>query len=61
MSRLAKSRATGKDVQSAIGKKISFLRHEGKPQKQAVGEAMGMARAGRLTSEGGYIRAKKKK
>lgn len=60
MSRLKGSRATGKDVNSAIGKKIKYLKSEGKTQKQAVGEAMGMAHAGRLTPEGAYIRVKKK-
>lgn len=44
----------------AIGKKIQELRHEGVPEKQAVGAAYGMEREGRLTSEGGYIRAHKK-
>jgi hypothetical protein len=45
---------------SAIGKKISKLRHEGKPEKQSVAIALNMLRSGRLTKEGGYIRSKKK-
>lgn len=51
----------GKKKDSAVSKKISHLRHEGVPQKQAVAEALAMKRAGRLTSEGEYKRAKKKK
>ena len=35
-----------------IGDKISVLRHEGKSQDQAVGEAEGMERSGRLRSGG---------
>jgi hypothetical protein len=42
-----------------IGKKISILRHENVPEKQAVGEAEGMAHEGRLTPEGGYKRGKR--
>ena len=45
---------------SAAGKKISKLRHEGKPQAQAVATAMSMKRAGRLTKRGGYRRVKRK-
>lgn len=41
---------------SRIPAKISKLRHEGVPQKQAVGMAHGMARAGRLGPKGGYRR-----
>lgn len=46
----------GKD---AVGKKISKLVHEGKPQKQAVATALNMEREGRLTSGGGYKHVKK--
>jgi hypothetical protein len=42
-----------------IGRKISKLRHEGVPQREAVGKAMGMARANRITKTGGYRRVKK--
>lgn len=43
----------------AISAKISKLRHEGKPQEQAVATALSMAKAGRLTSGGGYRRVKR--
>lgn len=43
--------------QKAISAKIRTLRHEGKSQKEAVGAAYGMARAGRLGPKGGYRRA----
>lgn len=49
-----------KTKDKAVGNKIKLLRHEGKPEKQAVGEAMGMWKAGRLTTEGKYIRKGKK-
>jgi hypothetical protein len=39
-----------------ISEKISYLRHEGVPQKQAVGEAEGMERSGRLGRHGAYKR-----
>ncbi len=45
-----------KKKNSAVGNKIKLLRSEGKPEKQAVGEAMGMWKSGRLTTEGKYIR-----
>ena len=50
-----------KKKNNRVGKKIEFLRHEGVPEKQAVGEAEGMADEGRLTKSGGYIRSKRKK
>lgn len=43
-----------------VSKKIEHLMHEGKPQKQAVAEALAMDRAHRLTAGGGYIRKKDK-
>jgi len=46
---------------TAVSKKISHLRHEGVPQKQAVAEALDMKRRGRLTKSGGYRRVHKKK
>lgn len=46
---------------SAIGRKISKLVHEGKPQKQAEAIALQMQRSGRLTPSGGYRRVKKSK
>lgn len=42
-----------------IGKKISKLMHEGKPQDQAIAISLAMERAGRLTKSGGYRRVKK--
>jgi hypothetical protein len=45
---------------SRVGMKISKLRHEGGvSQDQAVGEAMGMERAGRIGKRGGYRRVRK--
>ena len=41
-----------------IGKKISKLMHEGKPQDQAVAMSLAMDREHRLTEEGGYKRVK---
>jgi len=43
-----------------IGDKIRFLRHEGKSQDAAVGEAEGMERSGRLKSGGRYTRKGRK-
>ena len=43
--------------QKRIGDKISLLRHEGVPEKQAVGAAYGMERSGRLGEGGAYHRA----
>lgn len=43
-----------------VGKKISHLVHEGKPQKQAEAMALSMEREGRLTETGGYRRKKKR-
>lgn len=48
-------------AKSAVGKKISKLVHEGKPQKQAEAIALQMQRSGRLTANGGYKRVKKSK
>jgi hypothetical protein len=46
---------------SPEGKKISILRGEGVPEKQAVAEALSMKREGRLTKSGGYIRGRRSK
>jgi len=40
---------------SLVSQKISVLRHEGKPQKQAVAMALSMGRAGRLRQGGVYV------
>lgn len=50
----------GGRANKAVGKKISKLMHEGKPQKQAVAMSLSMKRAGRLSPGGGYIRSKKR-
>jgi hypothetical protein len=47
--------------ESAVGKKISKLRHEEVPEDQAVAEALNMKREGRLTESGGYRRSGRKK
>lgn len=46
---------------SPVSKKISILRHEGVPEKQAVAESLSMERAGRLTKDGEYRRVKPKR
>lgn len=45
--------AKSKDL---VSQKISVLRHEGTPQKQAVAMAISMGKAGRLRKGGKYIR-----
>jgi len=50
-----------KHGRSLVSQKISVLRHEGTPQRQAVAEAISMGRAGRLRQGGVYVRAKGKK
>jgi hypothetical protein len=42
-----------------ISEKIEVLRHEGVPQEQAVGEAEGMERSGRLKRHGVYKHKRK--
>ena len=44
-----------------VGKKISHLMDEGKPQDQAVAMSLEMERKHRLTESGGYKRVKKGK
>jgi hypothetical protein len=46
--------------QTRIGEKIRHLRHEGVPQKQAIGEAYGMEKSGRLGRHGVYRHKKRK-
>ena len=41
---------------SLVSQKISVLRHEGKPEKQAVAMAINMGKAGRLRPGGKYVR-----
>ena len=48
-----------KKQRSLVSQKISVLRHEGTPEKQAVAEAISMGRAGRLRQGGKYVRARK--
>jgi len=45
-----------REQRARISAKIRKLRHEGKPQAQAVAMAHEMSRAGRLTKRGGYRR-----
>lgn len=44
---------------SLVSQKISKLRHEGKPQQQAVAMALSMGRAGRLRPGGRYVHVRK--
>jgi hypothetical protein len=46
---------------SRVSKKISVLRHEGVPERQAVAESLSMERAHRITKSGGYRHARKSK
>jgi hypothetical protein len=48
-----------KTSRKRISEKIPVLMAEGKTQKQAVGEAYGMERAGRLRRHGVYVPVKK--
>jgi len=48
------------ESQKRVSEKIEFLRHEGIPERQAVGEAEGMERSGRLGRHGVYRRKKKR-
>jgi len=41
---------------SLVSQKISVLRHEGKPEKQAVAMAISMGKAHRLRQGGRYVR-----
>lgn len=43
-----------KASQRRVAEKIKYLRDEGVPQRQAVGEAEGMERSGRLGRHGSY-------
>ena len=47
------------EKQKHVSEKIRFLRDEGVPQKQAVGEALGMERSGRLRRHGKYVHKRK--
>ena len=47
--------------QKKISEKVRLLRHEGKDEKAALGEAYGMLRAGRLGRHGKYRRVAKKR
>lgn len=49
------------ESQKRISEKIDYLRHEGVPEKQAVGEAEGMERSGRLGRHGKYHRVGRRK
>jgi len=56
---VAKRKAKGKAARKRVGRKISHLRHEGKPQEQAVATALSMERKKRLGPRGGYKRVKR--
>ena len=43
-----------------VSEKISYLRHEGVPERQAVAESLSMERSGRLRSGGRYVRKRKR-
>ena len=49
-----------KKKKSRVGMKISKMRHEGVPQEESVGAAMGMDKEGRIGKRGGYRRGRKK-
>ena len=51
---MTKKRKVSRGQQQNISDKIKYLRDEGVPQKQAVGEAYGMAKSGRLGPHGSY-------
>ena len=56
---MAKRKKRG-EKNKRIGEKIEYLRHEGgKTQRQAVGEAEGMERSGRLGRHGKYRHKKR--
>ena len=48
------------ESQKRISEKIQLLRHEGKDERSAVGEAEGMERSGRLGRHGVYHRKAKR-
>lgn len=48
------SKRRKKEDRKKVSEKISLLRHEGKDEKEAVGEAYGMLRSGRLKRHGVY-------
>jgi hypothetical protein len=50
-----------RDRNKRIGEKIQLLRHEGKSERAAVGEAEGMERSGRLGRHGRYRRKGRRK
>jgi len=47
-------RKRSKQDQKKVSEKIKVLRHEGKDEKAAVGEAFGMLKSGRLGRHGVY-------
>jgi hypothetical protein len=50
-----------KEDQKKISEKIGLLKHEGKTDEQAAGEAYGMNRSGRLGRHGKYRPVGKRK
>jgi hypothetical protein len=55
---MPRTRSMGNNL---VSEKISVLRDEGKPQKQAVAMALSMKRAGRLRPGGVYVHAPRKR
>ena len=47
------------ESQKRVSDKIRFLRHEGKSERAAVGEAEGMEDSGRLRRHGRYVHKRK--
>ncbi len=45
--------------QKKISEKVRLLRHEGKSEQEALGEAYGMLRSGRLRRHGKYVHKRK--
>lgn len=50
-----KKKKKGSERSKRVSQKIHVLRHEGIPEREAVGEAMGMERSGRLRRHGKYV------
>jgi hypothetical protein len=56
---MARKKKGRKEANKRVSEKISVLRHESVPEKQAVAEALSMERAGRLRRGGKYIHKRK--
>ena len=60
---MARKRVTRakREKNKRVGEKIELLRHEGKSEKAAEGEAFGMEKSGRLRRHGRYVRKRTSK